>query len=88
MKEYASNIINDAEQDNRRAEGCNTYFCIGFPKIWRKIHRITKILCCAKCLKWVRIQMTYSRFLNLVENIQVDFVSKPTKGLALKYFFQ
>ena len=34
MKADTSKLINDAKQKNRRAGGLNTYFCVGFSKIW------------------------------------------------------
>ena len=79
-------MINTAERDNIHDGGHNAYLCIGFSKIWRKIHITRKMFCDAKCFKWMRTQISYHRFTNLGELIKVYFASKSRKGLSLKYF--
>ena len=41
MQAGAPKLFNDAEQENRSGGGRNTYFYVGFSKIWREnIHII------------------------------------------------
>lgn len=72
------------EDDRKRA----IYFKAGFTDYWRKpLHKtIKEIKAKFPTLSWLRVSMSYHRFLNLRELFQGDLNSKVTKGLTSKDF--
>jgi hypothetical protein len=53
------------------------YFCIGFSKLWKvPIHKVLKKLRNKFDLKWLRISMSYHRFLNMREMLAGDLATK------------
>ena len=76
------------KQRNRSYGGYNTYLWVDFSKIWRdNIHSIVIIICYDNRLNWLSNWISYHRFPNLGERIQVDLVIKLRKVLESKYFF-
>jgi hypothetical protein len=68
------------ERDKQRNR--SVYFCIGYSKLWKVlIHTIIKKLRNKFDLKWLRISMSYHRFLNMREMLQGDLSKKLIKGI-------
>ena len=87
-KEDASKLSNNAKREKRSGgRERNTYFCIGFSKIWwEKIYNIIKKLRDYNGIIWLRLRMSYHRSPNLGELSQGDLVSKIRRDLASKDF--
>ena len=65
----------------------NAYLCIGFSQLWQeKIHSVIKILQKSHGLKCLQVIMSYRRFPNLGELLQVDMIGKFRKGIGSKDF--
>ena len=60
-------MSNDAKREERSGgQGHNTYFCIGFSKIWQdNIYNIFKKFHDSNVITWLRTRMYYHRFQNL-----------------------
>ena len=68
---------------NKRESLCKTHFCIGASEIWRKpIHCILEEMKNKHNIKWIRITMSYHKFVNIREIFQGGLNRKLMKGVG------
>ena len=82
-QELNDNSPTKNENEPRKKNNRQTYFCIGFSDIWRRvpIHATLKKLRDKFNLKWLRISMSYHKFPNMRELFQSDLTTKLTEDL-------
>ena len=81
VQELNNNSPTENKNEPRKKNNRQTYFCIGFSDIWRRvpIHATLKKLRDKFNLKWLRISMSYHKFPNIRELFQSDLTTNLLK---------